>query len=403
MSPKATRASPQSAPATWWRSNAAGGVPASLRVAQPLVELRVPFVVSRARSTTVERGAQDADWQPVKDAAKQIAFTEDRAIFDGFAAAGIAGIRNGSSNPAIALPADVRQFPDAVAQALTTLRLAGVDGPYSLLLSADAYTKVTESTDHGYPVIKHLTTIIDGEIIWAPAIDGAFLLSARGGDFELHLGQDLSIGYLSHDAEQIKLYFQETLTFLVHRRGKRGPRLVSIRTSVTDHIAEVVVDAPPVNALTVAGWFELAEAIIAAGADPDVRVVVLAAEGKGFNAGVDIKEMQSTEGFSALVGANRGCAAAFAAVYDCPVPVIAAVQGFCLGGGIGLVGNADIIVAVRRRHLRPARGQARRAWRRDPPGPTCSPAPDAADGVHRRARDRAGAGVVRLGARRRAA
>jgi enoyl-CoA hydratase len=120
---------------------------------------------------------------------------------------------------------------------------------------------------------------------------------------------------------------------------------VSISTTITDHIAEVVVDVPPVNALTVAGWFELADAILRAGNDPDVHVVVLAAEGKGFNAGVDIKEMQSTEGFTALVGANQGCAAAFAAVYDCAVPVIAAVQGFCLGGGIGLVGNADIIVA----------------------------------------------------------
>jgi enoyl-CoA hydratase len=120
---------------------------------------------------------------------------------------------------------------------------------------------------------------------------------------------------------------------------------VSITTTVTDHVAEVVVDVPPVNALTVAGWFELATAVTSAGNDPDVHVVVLAAEGKGFNAGVDIKEMQSTQGFTALVGANRGCAAAFAAVYDCAVPVIAAVQGFCLGGGIGLAGNADLIVA----------------------------------------------------------
>ncbi len=120
---------------------------------------------------------------------------------------------------------------------------------------------------------------------------------------------------------------------------------MSITTSVSEHVAEIVVDAPPVNALTVAGWFSLAEALIAAGENPDVHVVVLAAEGKGFNAGVDIKEMQSTEGFTALVGANRGCAAAFAAVYDCAVPVIAAVHGFCLGGGIGLVGNADVVIA----------------------------------------------------------
>src|SRR5688572_24664356 len=112
-----------------------------------------------------------------------------------------------------------------------------------------------------------------------------------------------------------------------------------------DGIAEVVMDNPPVNALTVAGWFELADQIATLGQDPAVRVVVLRAEGRGFNAGVDIKEMQATQGFDALVGANRGCFAAFAAVYECAVPVIAAVHGYCLGGGIGLAGNADIIIA----------------------------------------------------------
>jgi enoyl-CoA hydratase len=120
---------------------------------------------------------------------------------------------------------------------------------------------------------------------------------------------------------------------------------MGIARTVHDRIAEIVVDVPPVNALTVAGWFQLADELRAAGADEGVHVVVLRAEGKGFNAGVDIKEMQSTEGFAALVGANRGCFAAFAAVYECAVPVVAAVHGFCLGGGIGLVGNADIIVA----------------------------------------------------------
>jgi enoyl-CoA hydratase len=119
-----------------------------------------------------------------------------------------------------------------------------------------------------------------------------------------------------------------------------------ITSTVDRHgVAEVVMDHPPVNALTVAGWFELADSVGALGQDPSVRVVVLRAEGKGFNAGVDIKEMQATEGFEALIGANRGCAAAFAAVYECAVPVVAAVHGYCLGGGIGLVGNADVIVA----------------------------------------------------------
>lgn len=120
---------------------------------------------------------------------------------------------------------------------------------------------------------------------------------------------------------------------------------MGISRTVDGGIAEVVVDVPPVNALPVAGWFELADNLRAASVDTDVRCVVLRAEGKGFNAGVDIKEMQSTEGFGALIGANRGCYAAFAAVYECAVPVVAAVHGFCLGGGIGLAGNADIIVA----------------------------------------------------------
>ncbi len=111
-------------------------------------------------------------------------------------------------------------------------------------------------------------------------------------------------------------------------------------------VAEIVMDNPPVNALTVAGWFEVGRLVTEAGQDPDVHVVVLRAEGRGFNAGVDIKEMQETDGFDALVGANAGCYAAFKGVYECEVPVVAAVNGFCLGGGIGLVGNADIIVAA---------------------------------------------------------
>jgi enoyl-CoA hydratase len=121
---------------------------------------------------------------------------------------------------------------------------------------------------------------------------------------------------------------------------------MSVRVRSADGIAEVVIDVPPVNALPVAGWHELAAAVTAAGADPETRAVILAADGRGFCAGVDIKEMQRTEGYEALLGANRGCYAAFAAVYDCPVPVIAAVHGFCLGGGVGLAGNADIVIAA---------------------------------------------------------
>ena len=121
---------------------------------------------------------------------------------------------------------------------------------------------------------------------------------------------------------------------------------MGIETQRFGGIAEIVIDYPPVNALPVAGWFDLADAMAAAGEDATARAVVIAAEGRGFCAGVDIKQMQQAPGHAALIGASRGCFAAFAAVYDCPVPVITAVQGFCLGGGVGLAGNADIVVAA---------------------------------------------------------
>jgi len=121
---------------------------------------------------------------------------------------------------------------------------------------------------------------------------------------------------------------------------------MSVEVRAADGIAEVAIDFPPVNALPARGWQELAGAVTAAGADPATRVVILAAQGRGFCAGVDIKEMQRTTGHEALLAASQGCFAAFAAVYDCPVPVIAAVHGFCLGGGVGLAGNADIVIAA---------------------------------------------------------
>lgn len=194
----------------------AEGVLAHLRDSRPLVRLRVPFTVGRADIDDVERGSQDSDWDPVKEAARKLAFAEDRAIFEGYQAAHIDGIRKCSSNPALALPEDPRDIPDVIAQALSELRLAGVDGPYSVLLSADVYTMVSETTVNGYPIRDHLGRLVDGEIIWAPAIDGAFVLSTRGGDFDLQLGTDVSIGYLSHDADTVALYLQETLTFLCY-------------------------------------------------------------------------------------------------------------------------------------------------------------------------------------------
>jgi uncharacterized linocin/CFP29 family protein len=192
----------------------ADGIHARLRDVRAMVELRVPFELTREAVDSVERGADDPDLQPLKDAARKIAFAEDRVIFEGYEPAGIAGLRRGGSNKAIALPASVNDYPTAVAQAVSALREAGVNGPYKLLLGEEPYTHVTGSTDGGYPLVRDIEEIMESEIIWAPAIQGGVVLSTRGGDFALHLGQDFSIGYLSHTAGAIQLYFQETLTFL---------------------------------------------------------------------------------------------------------------------------------------------------------------------------------------------
>lgn len=190
------------------------GILARQREVKAIVELRVPFELQRQAIDDVDRGANDSDWQPAKEAARKIAFAEDQAIFDGYAAAGIAGIRQGTSNPVMTLPSDVRQYPDAIAQGLTQLRLVGVNGPYAVLLGADAYTLLAETSDHGYPVLEHVKRLVKDQIIWAPAIAGAFVLTTRGGDFDLHIGQDVSIGYLSHTDTTVRLYLQESFTFL---------------------------------------------------------------------------------------------------------------------------------------------------------------------------------------------
>lgn len=191
----------------------AEGVSALRREVKPLVEFRVPFTLTRDAIDDVERGSKDSDWEPLKEAARRIAFAEDRAIFDGYGAGGIRGIREAASNAPVSLPKAVMDYPEAVARAISRLRLAGVEGPYALVLGQDAYTNASGGSEEGYPIYEHLERLVDGGIIWAPGIAGGLVLSTRGGDFELEIGQDLSIGYLSHDAGAVTLYIQESLTF----------------------------------------------------------------------------------------------------------------------------------------------------------------------------------------------
>jgi uncharacterized linocin/CFP29 family protein len=192
------------------------GVVAGTRVVRPALELRVPFTLDLAELDTIDRGAADPDLSPVTAAAQKAALAEDSAIFSGFAAGGIVGIEEASPHDALTLTTDYDQYPKAVAQAVATLRQAGIGGPYGLALGPRCYTGVIETTEHGgYPLLEHLKLILGGPVVWAPAVNGAVVISLRGGDYSLDLGSDIAIGYTSHDSSSVQLYLEESLTFNV--------------------------------------------------------------------------------------------------------------------------------------------------------------------------------------------
>jgi uncharacterized linocin/CFP29 family protein len=188
-------------------------VTARLRRVLPLVELRVPFEMRRSELDAIDRGARGPDTDPIIAAARQIAIAEDHAVFHGYPAAGIQGICEAQAAATVELGDDREAYPVALAVALNKLRDAGVSGPYAVALSERCFTDLTETTRAGYPVIEHVRRLVDGPIVWAPGVDGAVVLSLRGEDFQLTVGQDFAIGYLDHDAERVRLYIEESFTF----------------------------------------------------------------------------------------------------------------------------------------------------------------------------------------------
>jgi uncharacterized linocin/CFP29 family protein len=192
----------------------AAGVDAAIRRLQPLAELRTPFELSRRELEAIDRGSRDYDLQAVIDAARQAATAEDAAVFHGYDAAGIAGISASSPHAPVVISDDYNQYPGTVARAVATLQAAGIGGPFAVALGPRCYTGVIETTEHGgYPVLEHIRVILGGPVVWAPAVDGAIVVSLRGGDFQLTCGQDFSIGYLEHDADRVRLYLEESITF----------------------------------------------------------------------------------------------------------------------------------------------------------------------------------------------
>lgn len=192
----------------------AKGVHAQRRAVLPLMELRAPFALARAELDAAARGAKDPELGPLLEAARAIAAAEDRTVFHGLREAGITGIAEAAADAALGLPEAAEGWPAVLAQAADALRAASVEGPYGLALGASAYTALTRATSSGgFPVVEHVRRLLDGPLVWAPALEGGLVLSLRGGDFELVLGEDLSVAYLDHDTEEVRFELRELFTF----------------------------------------------------------------------------------------------------------------------------------------------------------------------------------------------
>lgn len=190
------------------------GVSAGIRLVQPLVELRTPILLDTLELDTVARGADDPDLGNVVRAAESTARVEDEAIFNGWQDAGIAGILPSSPHSPIPV-GSAAGWPEALVQAKEVLRVAGISGPYALALGPAAYDELSAASEDGYPIRKRIEQIVEGPLVWAPAVKGAVLVTTRGGDFELTVGQDLSIGYAYYERDRIELYLTESFTFRV--------------------------------------------------------------------------------------------------------------------------------------------------------------------------------------------
>lgn len=186
-----------------------------IRQVLPLIETRVPFFLNQMELDTVARGATDADLDPVVEAAQKIAKFEDTVIFKGYRDGNVQGILESSPHQPLKIPADHRKYPHLVVEATEVLRTEGVDGPYAMALGPQAYNNLAQAADDGYPISAHLQRIIDGPVVRVPALEGAVVLSVRGGDYLLTVGQDLSIGYTECDRDQVELYLTCSFTFRV--------------------------------------------------------------------------------------------------------------------------------------------------------------------------------------------
>jgi len=192
------------------------GVIARTRAVLPLAEVRADFTLSRVELDSAARGAVDVDLSPLDAAAAQIATVENTAVLTGWDAAGFTGVAAASPHTPLSLGDDLTRFAQRVAGAVEVLARSGVGGPYGLALDSPSWVFVNGGSDAGgAPLRKHLQEILGGDIVWAPGVSGAVVLSQRGGDFLFESGQDLSLGYAAHTRDEVSLYLEETFSFRI--------------------------------------------------------------------------------------------------------------------------------------------------------------------------------------------
>ncbi|MFP4500749.1 MAG: family 1 encapsulin nanocompartment shell protein [Candidatus Hydrogenedentota bacterium] len=196
-------------------NKATPGVGWGQRAVLPLIEVRAPFTLNQFEIDNITRGAADADLAPLAEAAREFALFEDRLVYQGFPDAGMQGIVETATHEPIPLPKDAAEYPEAIAKGLGAMHAAGIGGPYALVLEENLYHKLLKIMNYGKPVYQMLSDLVGGKLVWSAGLAGGVLLSLRGGDFELHVGQDVSMGYAGHNKENVELYLTESLAFRI--------------------------------------------------------------------------------------------------------------------------------------------------------------------------------------------
>jgi uncharacterized linocin/CFP29 family protein len=190
------------------------GLSCGVRSVLPMTEVRLDFSLALEELDNLNRGALEVDLEPARDAAVRLAAFEERFIYAGFEPSSVQGILERSPHAPVEMGSDPSSHVSAVAKALQVLVAAGVKGPYALVLAPEAYRRMVSDIG-AYPPKQRVATLTEGPLLQSQQLEGGLLVSMRGGDFRLDVGQDVSVGYSAHTTQQVDLFLLMTLAFRI--------------------------------------------------------------------------------------------------------------------------------------------------------------------------------------------